>query len=863
MKTSILLKALLSIQTLFVLGILSAQVITPTYLGVSDGVAAPIVNRVIQDSYGFLWIATENGFQKYDGYQFQTFRHDAKDSTSLLNNYCWTVFEDSQHTIWLGTDIGISRFDKKTNTFTNFNFTDSRSPDLLRVFSIFEDSKKVLWAGTQGHGVVRYDEDSEKWVEANFQLGKDDPAAPIPGISFGVVEDAQGRLWAGIQNVGLFVRMPGEDVFKNSNITFELPVDFSKQEHSISRHFVDSQNLLWITTRSGVYRLNPETKTFKTLKTYRSDDFNVWASWNCVREDVDSTIWVSNNYHGMLRFEKGSDKPEEVRIDRISKVEGFGWDLTLTTFCIDRSGIFWFGTRDKGIMKYDPVQKPFTTYIAQPGLQGTLNGNYIYGLYASDRNPSKIYVGLRDAGLDLFDENTKQFTHIPIQSEGEQSEGSARSMIETDQGTLLVGTWGDGMLELDNNYKEIRHLSYGKKGSGLTDNNVRVLKKDTDGQIWIGTSNGLNRWNRKADTFKNFKSLTTRRYSFDLTESVYEKLSAPDTISILRVGDNAALSRKFEVKKKSDYLIESMGEGRTDINFDYGWIANEAGDTVWTAIDAKKSFWAGGAVKNRLRIDVVSLESGIYTLHYNSDDSHSYGAYNELSPDNDQWWGIAIVPTNDKTLKDHLSEATTQFVGANFLSDANITAIELTDSVAWIGTNSGGLNRIELDTYVITFYQNDAGDENSISNNAIRALCFDDEGFLWIGTDNGLNKFDINTNTFTNYTRESGLATNTISSIVKGDEDEMWIATTGGLSRMLSNTSLNKVTFINYFTSDGLTSDNFVTLSQGFGARAAPIISGVNLVLTPFGLFREAKAHRILCLSNFLISNASVLGMGQ
>lgn len=126
MKTQALLKAILSIQTFFLFGILNAQVITPTYLGVSDGVASPVVCRVIQDSYGFLWIATDNGMQKYDGYQFQTFRHDAKDSTSLQSNFCWTVFEDSKQNIWVGTEIGISRFDKKTNTFKNYNLTDPR-----------------------------------------------------------------------------------------------------------------------------------------------------------------------------------------------------------------------------------------------------------------------------------------------------------------------------------------------------------------------------------------------------------------------------------------------------------------------------------------------------------------------------------------------------------------------------------------------------------------------------------------------------------------------------------------------------------------------------------------------------------------
>ena len=109
-----------------------------------------------------------------------------------------------------------------------------------------------------------------------------------------------------------------------------------------------------------MHRLNIPTGDFKTFVTYDYRELEIWNNWNCIREDRDGDIWIANNFRGMLRFENGGDTYEEIEIDGITRMGDQGNDVTLTQFWIDKTGIFWFGTRGKGVLKFDPVDKLFT-----------------------------------------------------------------------------------------------------------------------------------------------------------------------------------------------------------------------------------------------------------------------------------------------------------------------------------------------------------------------------------------------------------------------------------------------------------------------------------------------------------------------
>ena len=99
-------------------------IIEPEYFSISEGVASPVVIDIIQDSYGILWIGTANGLQKYDGYNFETFKNVPGVSTSLQNNYVWCLMEDPNHDIWVSTNLGVSKYIRKKNEFKSLQYLE-------------------------------------------------------------------------------------------------------------------------------------------------------------------------------------------------------------------------------------------------------------------------------------------------------------------------------------------------------------------------------------------------------------------------------------------------------------------------------------------------------------------------------------------------------------------------------------------------------------------------------------------------------------------------------------------------------------------------------------------------------------------
>ena len=101
-----------------------------------------LINAVYQDRKGFIWIATENGLNKFDGTRFSIYRHNATDSTSLKNNYVRTLFEDSRGNFWIGCINGLQRYDRATDNFHEL------------FISIIERRNVDLWIATSGQGAI-------------------------------------------------------------------------------------------------------------------------------------------------------------------------------------------------------------------------------------------------------------------------------------------------------------------------------------------------------------------------------------------------------------------------------------------------------------------------------------------------------------------------------------------------------------------------------------------------------------------------------------------------------------------------------------------------------------------------------------
>lgn len=843
------------------------EVIDPTYISVAEGLVSPTVNAVIQDSFGLIWIGTSNGLQKYDGYRFETFKNVSGKSTSLLHNYVWSLWEDENHDIWVSNGKGVSKYNRKRNEFKNyefariFNFTlDSQ----VLGFKFLKDSQNRLWVNSINLQLLQYDSVADTWQKAKYEI----PNVPEPdqtGFAPAVAEDLKGNIWMGSPNYGLMKLAKSEAAFKPLPQVQLGDINFTEEGNTISGIFCDTANTLWITTRSGIYKYNPEAGTIKTIKEYIDAQTDIYTNLNSILPDPQGNIWIANNFRGMLKFDGISDSYTEIEIAGKVRMRTHGWNITFTQFMIDRSGIFWFGSREEGLVKYDPVNKPFRHLSPDKNNPNSMSAGGTFGILASKVKPGITYVGIRGGGINMYDPKKQNFKKITYKVVDDMFGGSARSIAEKKDGSLWLGTWGDGLIELDKNYNEVRRFKYDSTTkASISNNQVRVLKPDSHNRLWIGTVNGLNILNTQTNEIERVISRYTKQYPDQLVAQL-DKLIATDqnVAAIEKVIDSQNLSAPLEVKTESTYWIMAVGEIDRTSRADFAWIENEAKDTVWLMGDYENTFHAGGASKNRIEITSITLPAGQYTLRYLTDDSHAYGKWNEPAPTQTSLYGVVVIqPQGEDQMQAYQEPVDPEGKDELMISGVDIKDIEVADQFVWVASDNNGLDRIDPGTNSVKHYAHNPADANSLSSNGILDILADSHGNIWLATNEGVTKLDPRTETFTRYTEVDGLPTNLIEGLVEGDDGEMWIATRGGLSQMVINENLNKETFINYNSSDGLGTDVFLSLANTRDAEGRFYFGGEH-GLTTFSSISANKTPPAIIISDLLISNKSILDMGD
>jgi ligand-binding sensor domain-containing protein len=585
-----------------------------------------------------------------------------------------------------------------------------------------------------------------------------------------IFQDSRGFMWFGTENGLNKYDGTGFSIFKNrSTDTSSLA---SSDVYSV---YEDNDKNLWFGTRAGLSRYQRETNSFVNYDLPARTNYAMRPVWNIVGDEDNTHLWIGAS-GGLFRFNRNTGQFNHYRLnDSIQNAN------SVRTLCIDKQGQLWMGTSVGTLLRFDPSTARFTPIVTNhPGAIGRPPITAIHRDYEGH-----MWVGREDGTLLRYDTPSSFRLHKAL-----QHQYPIRALGEDASGNLWVGTDQGGAYLLNQQADAAVWLCEGQVGDGT--DVVLSFCRDTKGDMWLGTYRGGAYLFDKADS------------AFTQTAPYAEFKHVRESNSVLTVyrakgdlwlgTDGGGLVRKGQ--KGTAYFKKQRG-GLAD-------------NTVLCLAEAKGQLYIGTYTSG---LSVLNLATETFTTF----DTHNGLIDNSvwtLYPEGDLIWigtnrgGLQLFDTRANTFRSFTNTLKDQ----RTISSNSIRCIYRDSRQRlWVGTVSG-LNVFHEHNGTFTAYYHDDGPDG-ISSDMIVCIYEDSEKNLWFGTHGGgINRYDYNTNTFTSFQEEDGLAGNIVCGILEDEQGFLWVSTNRGLSRF----DVRKKTFKNFDTHSGLANAEF-----NIGARYA------------------------------------------
>lgn len=454
-----------------------------------EGLSQNRVTQIVQDDLGFMWLATQQGVDRYDGYQFRMFKDDPRQANSLCGVFMLSLFKDRSGTLWMGCEHGLDRFDPSTETFVHYQITSDTVPHLSdAVRHIYEDARGMLWLST-GHGLCRLDPHSGKatWFRHNasdrLSLSSDDIKS--------TGEDRLGVFWVA-SGAGLEAFDPS-----TGRVTFHVPL---REPHELS-FYEDRHGVFWILSASGNGLAVLDRQRGLVTRYLFAEELPGLPLTGVIQmlEDRDGNLWVGTLSDGLFRFDRENARFIRYRNDP-SNPDSLP-ENRITTLLKDREDNIWVGFGATQPTFFTPRAPAFKSLPFDSGNRANLGERFVDVVF-EDRQGA-LWIGTTGA-LNRCDSTGRQCTRYAIPGRGVASD--VLSLGEDGEGTLWVGTSGQGLCRFDKTSggcKLFRHAS--GDPSSVSNDTISDLLIDREGILWIGTGDGLNRFDPVTQRFTVYR----------------------------------------------------------------------------------------------------------------------------------------------------------------------------------------------------------------------------------------------------------------------------------------------------------------------------------------------------------------------
>ncbi|WP_179197643.1 hybrid sensor histidine kinase/response regulator transcription factor [Hymenobacter crusticola] len=617
-----------------------------TTLTAKDGLSSNTINRILKDKNGLLWIATEEGLNRYDGRNFKVYHLGTSKTSGFQKVDISALYEDKAGRLWVGTmGSSLYSYDRLLDTFIPYPFNNNNNrSDSKYVKYLCSDSFGNLWFVTiTGVYVLDLRTSTLSQISFNQPLKSSKASNPLC-----VYKDRKNRVWIGTEH-GLYLQK--EKSYSLQRFTHDRVNAYSLVSDTVRTIAEDQNGQLWLGTGNGLSQLSVDERSFRNFKFDYRDNHTISNNYiNCIAADQNNTIWIGTDGGlGVMDIVSG----KVTRYVHNSR-ENFSLNSkSIQSILIDSQGIHWVGTYKGGINKFD---RNLTLFNGKRGSELDpfgLNAPLVTSFAESPTGD--VFVGTDGGGLNVYHPKTGLFSRISIQSKERIDLAGLPilSMVLDRRKHLWIGTYNHGLFCYDTQTGSYKQFLRGAGASDLSDNHIFCLKEDSNGNIWIGTNGGgVNIYSPETNQITKFKS-----------------------------DPRGARNQQFPINN----YIRAIEE------------------------DANGNIWIG------------SLGSGIAVYHPST---RQFTAYKSAQT------GLALDDITS-IQKDHRGNL-------------------------WIGTGGNGLYL--FDTYKNKFIL--FSSKEGLPNGVIHKTLEDNNGSLWVSTNQGISRLDIERKKFVNYSQDNGLLNN-------------------------------------------------------------------------------------------------------
>lgn len=476
---------------------------------IEDGLSNNSINAVLQTSDGFLWVATKDGLNRFDGQNFVVFKHDPNIENSLPENYIMSLFESSDGSFWVGTwGGGLCKYDPVHESFIKIN---TRLENDSYVQCISEDDFGWLWFGTYTGGLFKYHPKTKRAFSFNINTNGPLKITNNNVTSLAINED--NSLWIGTWGGGFsFI-----DEKKNYAKHFLHSADKNSLAHN-NVWFVQKEDgeKVIVSSDFGFDLFDPKTNTF-THNANIDKKFETILN-SPIRQsyrDSYNRLWIGTyEYRGLFMIEK--DRNGEVKIQHMIKEQDDPQSLTMNRIrwiYQDHKKNIWIGTED-GLNKL-PATKPFAHYRFFPTRKISLGGRVVSGII--EGRDSILWVGFNGAGFDKIDLKRNSVEHFYNNGSNRNSliENDVTAIYEDRSGKVWVGTGHSGLDRFDPLARSFKHFIADTKNPANADLNwIQAIMETKEGDLLIGTNAGLEVFDRTSETLSPFNPIIDEKKVF-------------------------------------------------------------------------------------------------------------------------------------------------------------------------------------------------------------------------------------------------------------------------------------------------------------------------------------------------------------